>query len=463
MISSIGLHNFKAFADLELDLAPITLFLGPNNCGKSSILASLRLLAQTVDSYDPYVALLLSGSMGDFGTYKDIVYRNHRARPMTLSVSVHAGSGGPGLWKPSASDTSDVLTIHLDYKYRTKRRELILRSAEVEVNGRRLLRTAYSARSERQLVEQIGGAVVPPPIKSALSDGLRMQNFAPRLLTYRLRNRDSERSAVGEFLTKRVAQDAELAGRAAMAIAYRLRDIEYIGAMRVPPSRTYKYTGERRRRVGPGGEEAAGMLMMDSARGGKRSLKVLESMKQWLSAAGIASDVKIVPLSDRHYEIRVEHPITKEHQNLADVGQGVSQILPVLVAGLHLSEGSALVVEEPEIHLHPRAQAALGDFFLTLFEKGVQSIIETHSEYLLLRLLQHVASGAISPDDVSIYYVYARGEHKEAKRLRLNGEGQFVDEWPEGFFPERLEEAKELARIRYRKQVSEGTSHGDSD
>jgi len=456
VISSIGLHNFKAFADLEVDLAPITVLLGPNNCGKSSILAALRLLAQTVDTYDPDVALLLSGSMGDFGTYKDIVFRNHRGRRMKLSVSVRPTPGASRLWRPRRPDTTDVLTMHLEYKYRTMRRELILRRAEVELNGRSLLRTAYSERSERQLIERIGDAIVPPTIKSALSRGLRMQNFVPRVLGYRFRHETSEPSAVGEFVTKQVARDAELAGRAASAIADSLRRVEYIGAMRIPPSRTYRLTGERRRRVGPGGEEAPGMLMMDSARGGRRSLGVLESMNQWLSRAGVASDVNIVPLSDRHYEIRVQHPITKEHQNLADVGQGVSQILPVLVAGLHLSEGSALVVEEPEIHLHPRAQAALGDFFLTLFEKGVQSIIETHSEYLLLRLLQHVASGAISPDDVSVYYVYARGEHKEAKRLRLNGEGQFVDEWPEGFFPERLEEAKELSRIRYGKQVSKG-------
>jgi len=456
MISSIGLHNFKAFADLEVHLAPITVLVGPNNCGKSSILAALRLLAQTVDSYDPDVALLLNGSMGDFGTYKDIVFGNLRARPMKLSVSVQPVAGASRLWKPRRPHTTDVLTMHLEYKYRTMRRELILRRVDLEVNSRSLLRTAYSERSERQLIERLGDALVPPSVKSAVSDGLRMQNFVPRVRGYRFRYSPSERGAARDFVTKRVARDAELADRACMEVAYSLRQIEYIGAMRVPPSRTYRFTGERRRRVGPGGEEATGMLMMDSARGGRRSLGVLESMKQWLSAAGIASDVKIVPLSDRHYEIRVEHPITKEHQNLADVGQGVSQILPVLVAGLHLAEGSALVVEEPEIHLHPRAQAELGDFFLTLLQKGVQSIVETHSEYLVLRLLQHVASGAIPPEQVCVYYVYARGERKEAKRLHLDGEGQFLDEWPEGFFPERLEEAKELSRIRYRKQVSEG-------
>src|SRR3569623_479299 len=101
----------------------------------------------------------------------------------------------------------------------------------------------------------------------------------------------------------------------------------------------------------------------------------------WLSAAGIASDVRIDPLSDRYYEIHIQHPVTKEYENYADVGYGNSQVIPVLVAGYGLDSNDTLLVEEPEIHLHPKAQAELGNFFVELLEKGVQSIVETHSEH----------------------------------------------------------------------------------
>ena len=107
------------------------------------------------------------------------------------------------------------------------------------------------------------------------------------------------------------------------------------------------------------------------------------------------------------------------------------------------------MIEQPEIHLHPRAQAELGRFFATLYQRSVQSIIETHSEHLILRLQQYVANGEISAADIVFYYVYAKGGRKVVKRLSVDSLGRFVEEWPDGFFPERLEEAKNLARARF--------------
>jgi predicted ATPase len=106
------------------------------------------------------------------------------------------------------------------------------------------------------------------------------------------------------------------------------------------------------------------------------------------------------------------------------------------------------LVEQPELHLHPRAQSFLGDFFVDLRKNGVQSIIETHSEHLILRLLQHVASGKLSADDVSIYYIYPRGRRKVVKRIRIDERASFINKWPQGFFPETLAEARSLAALR---------------
>ena len=86
MISKIVLKNFKAFEEQAIDFRPITLFLGPNNSGKSSILAALRILVQTIESYDPQVPILLNGVMGDFGTYRDVVFDNNPRRHIHISV-----------------------------------------------------------------------------------------------------------------------------------------------------------------------------------------------------------------------------------------------------------------------------------------------------------------------------------------------------------------------------------------
>jgi predicted ATPase len=119
-----------------------------------------------------------------------------------------------------------------------------------------------------------------------------------------------------------------------------------------------------------------------------------------------------------------------------------------LVGGLRLSAGEMYLVEEPEIHLHPRAQAELGDFFLHLYDAGVWSVVETHSEYLLLRLQQHVAEGHIPASDVLFYYVSATKTGKRIAPMELDRLGRFHEPIPGGFFPERLEEAKRLAKLR---------------
>jgi len=190
---------------------------------------------------------------------------------------------------------------------------------------------------------------------------------------------------------------------------------------------------------------------MDSAKGGKRSRNILPNLKEWLIKSGIASDIKIEPISDRHYEIKIQNSITHEYQNYADVGFGNSQVLPVLVSGFNLIEGGIFIVEQPEIHLHPRAQAELGDFFLQLYKKSIQSIIETHSEHLILRLQQHVIEGKINQNDICFYYVHAEQDGKKITELRLDENGKFNKDWPEGFFPERLVESKKIAQLRYNK------------
>jgi len=458
MLGKIKLHNFKAFEDLELELAPITLLLGPNNSGKSSIIAPLRLLIQTLESNDNSVPLLLNGIMGDFGTYKDIVYKNHRGRQIEVKLTIYPGDQiltRKTIPQEGYSDRTkeSSIEISLNYKYRSKRREIILKRSELTFNGKSLLVTDYSEDSERQLVSKIEDTTVPSSLKSTIARNLRMENFIPRLM--RVYGSKDKTATTGVFLDD-VDNALYIANKVSFSLRKAIQTIEYLGAMRIPPSRTYLFTGERRRRIGPAGEQAANILAMDTARAGTRSKQIINAISQWLTKADVASDVKVETISDRHYEIRVQHPITHEYQNISDVGYGNSQILPVLIGGYNLQRGATYIIEEPEIHLHPRAQSELGEFFLDLYNEGIQSIVETHSEYVVLKLQQYIANHIIPPNHVLVYYVYADEDKKKVVPLRLNDKGNFIDQWPEGFFPERLNEAKTLSRIRYEKEFEEG-------
>lgn len=134
-----------------------------------------------------------------------------------------------------------------------------------------------------------------------------------------------------------------------------------------------------------------------------------------------------------------------------DVGIGVSQVLPVLVAAF-ASKDKWIAIEQPEIHLHPALQAELGDVFLesALGEAGNRFLIETHSEHLMLRILRRIREtsegdlppGAtpVRPDDVAVLYVQPGPDGAEIVHLPTTADGDFAHPWPDGFFDEREEE-----------------------
>jgi predicted ATPase len=224
------------------------------------------------------------------------------------------------------------------------------------------------------------------------------------------------------------------------------RAFQYISAYRQKPDRTYLFAGQNPSTVGGRGERAIDLLLADYLRKRRGKAAILDDVKNWMQRASLASLVDVAILSDRHFELKVQHPITHETENIADVGSGLSQVLPILVAGYWARSGSTLVVEEPEIHLHPRAQAELGQFFFELYRNRVQIIAETHSEHLLLRLQRLVAEGRIPPEQIAVYYVWPKGRVKRIEQLNLSGKGLFEGEWPEGFFPERMTETRAILR-----------------
>jgi len=133
-----------------------------------------------------------------------------------------------------------------------------------------------------------------------------------------------------------------------------------------------------------------------------------------------------------------------------DVGIGISQALPVIVVALH-SKNGIVAIEQPELHIHPAFQVALGDLFISqIKEKDVCFLLETHSEHLLLRLMRRIRETSdgelppdthdLKPDELAIHYVEQLDSGMQITSIRVDKEGDFIDKWPCGFFPERFEE-----------------------
>jgi hypothetical protein len=461
VIDRIAIRNFKAFERQSTALRPITVLVGPNNSGKSSLLAPLRLLSQTLQSLDYQAPLLLNGPFGEFGTYRDVVHLNHRGKPLSITMWLVETRASQRNWRAAASrrsqskeppdslwaPTGQKLKLSLTFKYRTQRRELILRDVDLQEGSRHLVSLTYSEEANRHMISKIASRPVLPQQQTSLRTLVRLQHFLPRLSPLGLA-RSPDQSPLfdddEENLVQRLLRDTRYSIQPFVGT---FEGIEYIGAMRSPPARTYQHAGETHAHIGAAGDNWANAVVMDSARRRARG-RVTPNVIDWMRSAGLASDLRVNWLDDRHYEIQVRHPVSGEYENIADVGQGNSQVIPVIVGGFQLEPGSTFIVEEPEIHLHPRAQAELGTFFLGLYGRGIQSLVETHSEYLVLRLQQHVAAGDIDPNDVAFYYVDATPSGKKVTLLTLDASGTFTEGLPGGFFPERLEESKRLARIR---------------
>jgi len=169
--------------------------------------------------------------------------------------------------------------------------------------------------------------------------------------------------------------------------------------------------------------------------------------------AGVRSDpellhqLEMTPEKQRLYLIDTK---TGMHVQPRDVGIGISQVLPVVVAALEPS-ASLVAIEQPELHIHPAVQVGLGDLLIKgAKEKGISFLIETHSEHLILRLLRRIRETAegelppgaitLNPEDVCVVYVQPGEGGVKLVPLPIDETGEFTTRWPKGFFDERAEE-----------------------
>ena len=231
---------------------------------------------------------------------------------------------------------------------------------------------------------------------------------------------------------------AEFVMAAARALERTLRSIFPIRPFRSLAERYYSFTGTSPQDVGYRGDLLPDLLFRHS--------ELVVETNEWLKRLDIGYELQVKPVktdTDDLYQVRLIDTRRKKPINVAlpDVGFGISQLLPFIVQSL-VSEGQIISIEQPEVHVHPRLQADLGDLLAAAIKKENpnQFLVETHSEHLILRLQRLVRKKEIKPEDVSVIYVSRGSEGAKAERLHLDEDGDFIDEWPNGFFLERLRE-----------------------
>lgn len=238
-----------------------------------------------------------------------------------------------------------------------------------------------------------------------------------------------------------------------------LQHFVYVPGLRAKPNRTYPfYSGNTLGSFGRIDAEAATLVHRWQSTGSDK----LNLLSDILLDIGLASHIRTTQKDDTKLSVEIPRALgrasSEQHYvNLADVGFGVSQALPVIVALLSSDPGHIVYLEQPEVHLHPRAQEALAKFICQTVKRGVQVIVETHSDLMLMTIQTEVARGAFEHKDVALHWFKRDSTSGDSTidSAVLDESGSFGD-WPEDFSSVSLDaELAYLKSSRYRQGASD--------
>ena len=214
--------------------------------------------------------------------------------------------------------------------------------------------------------------------------------------------------------------------------------------------------------MGSKGEKAIDAILAASAAGEQRNVKYKSHLRPfqdmiayWLREMGLIHDFRVEEIAkgSNRWQALVRISAGGVEALLTDVGFGVSQVLPVVTLLQYVPEGSTVILEQPEIHLHPLAQAGLADVIINAaLHRRVQVVLESHSEHLLLRLQRRIAEQSIPAEDIKLYFCSAPQGDSQLTKLKLDLFGQITN-WPENFLGDAFGEtyAAEKARLKRMK------------
>ena len=472
MINHLRIRNFKSWQDTgDVRLGKLTGVFGTNSSGKTSLLQFLLMLRQTAESPDRQQVLNLGGGYAtiDLGTYRDVIYDHQTENALQFEVGwqpsepfllpIHYSESLPEWdnvtlegsrseyarriqFSARVSENKDLLQAErFAYAFRAGDGDPFVFGMEQKTDGDssdskepeyRLIHDGYDAKRTRGR-----GWPLPEPVKC--------YGFPDRAVAY--------------------YQNTEFLPGLTLAFEDLFHGVEYLGPLRDLPARQYSWSGERPQDVGHAGEASIAALLASRARNltvhrgkGLKVRTVEEHVASWLKELDLISSFRLVPIAEglKTYEVRVKTSASSPEVALLDVGFGVSQVLPVLVLCFYAEPGSTLIFEQPEIHLHPRAQAGLADVFIDAIKlRGVQIIVESHSEHFLRRLQLRIAEEEMPADDVALYFVEKPRKVSRLRELDVDEYGNIRD-WPENFFGDEMGDlaAMTKAAIRRKREVA---------
>ena len=365
-ITKIAVKGFKSIAEeCEIAIHPLTILAGANSSGKSSIMQPLLMLKQTLEAlYDPG-PLLIDGPNVQFTSAEQFLSKL-TDRKRTDHFHIHI----------DGRETDLLYSVRTTIRKRKSKIELDEMTVEQSIPPEHF--TLYPEMSIKEIK-----LIVQPPSLSEDADAVKRSGCFLRLV-----------SQHGFFVYNSVDNLADA-----------IFNTIHLPGLRGNPERIYKLTSTGPSYPGTFQYYAANVIHEWLETTDER----LEKLTNALHTLGLTGKVNTKKIGDIGIEVqvgRLPHDNSDETDmvSIADVGIGVSQVLPVLVALIVAEPGQLVYLEQPELHLHPNAQVALAQMLADAAKRGVRVVAETHSSLLLLGVQTLVAEGKLSPELVKLHW-----------------------------------------------------------
>lgn len=504
IFNTISIKNFRPLKSIkELNLKPITLLVGANSSGKTAVLQTILMLKQTLESRNIDAPLVVRGKYVDLNSYRDIIFKHELNKNIEIELNIKLDEnkfrGYEDIKNIVKINLSEILnSINISYAFGYDKKMGIIKNQSFEICHKNIFKAVYKGRNvlninyldsvisyetkngqlfeiknfmyipitdqyihrtimeylsnserkhhletrKKEVNERIGQMTLDGKKLSARA-AARLEAFNSRLEFYQsqlsmmderteeiLGSYDISEMQIIDFILKLIKESMLRVQQTLLERTY------YIGPLRDWPQRYYFTSGERPRDVGLGGEYTIDVIFYGFLNNKERSNK----LSYWMKKMELAETIQLEQITEGIYTLLVGDPNLDIKITLADIGFGASQVLPIIVEGFYARENSLLLIEQPEIHLHPKLQSALCDLLIDIVKENKQVIVETHSEHLILRLQRRIAENVISHKDVSLLYFETSKNGTIITDIELDENG-LLTRWPKGFFEEDVEES----------------------
>lgn len=464
MLDYLRIKNFKGWEDTgKIELAPVTVLFGSNSSGKSSIGQFLVMLKQTVLQSDRKTVFMLSGDKAsvDLGTPADIFYNHDMQRKIEFEYGWrldkrHNIENGKRFYnKIDFQADIQVSSPETPYLEVNQFAYTLSENTEKRLNvGMRKIKEEAGSRNY-DLTNETGELNRTRGRAWKLTEPIKYYGFPDAALTY-YQNTD--------FL-----QDLNLYQESLFSKFY------YLGPLRSRSSRMYSWAGTDPDSVGDDGIYTIQAILSATHQGRKQRFLKRKNYIPFEGVVGAAlkkmeliEDYEIRRIGNRQdYEVKVKIKGSSEYVALPDVGFGISQVLPVIVQLFYAPKGSVIFIEQPELHLHPKAQTLLADVIIDAIhmvenaeKRKLQVIIETHSEYLLRRLQMRISDGNMKTEDMKAYFAHNDFKGSVLEELKVDAYGNILN-WPDGFFGDMEKDMYEQAMNAMKRRIEERDARKD--